>query len=87
MPDISMCQNTKCLSHTKCYRFTATPNELWQSYAEFKPIDGEDRCSHYWNRDEYTEGMRIRDRRKKSKVSKKSKIKYLNNILGMDVNK
>lgn len=35
MPDISMCQNKECPSKNDCLRFTAKPNEIWQSYAEF----------------------------------------------------
>lgn len=37
MPDISMCLNEECPLKDRCYRFTATPNEDWQSYAEFAP--------------------------------------------------
>lgn len=32
MPDISMCEGLHCPIKNKCYRFTATPNEPYQSY-------------------------------------------------------
>lgn len=35
MPDISMCDNRKCPSSKYCYRFTATPTQYRQSYADF----------------------------------------------------
>lgn len=39
MPDITMCHGTNCEVKTKCYRFTATPSENWQSYFEGIPSD------------------------------------------------
>ena len=48
MPDISLCRNVLCPSKDYCYRFTATPSELRQSYTEFTPEDGEDECSYFW---------------------------------------
>lgn len=36
MPDISMCQNDSCPLKEKCYRFMAIPDDVWQSYTEFK---------------------------------------------------
>lgn len=45
MPDISMCLNKTCPSKDQCYRFTATPDEHWQSYGGFTP-DG-DRCEFF----------------------------------------
>jgi len=32
MPDISMCNGYDCPKRNKCYRFTARPDEYWQSY-------------------------------------------------------
>ena len=32
MPDISMCKGGSCLLRLNCYRYTATPEELGQSY-------------------------------------------------------
>ena len=35
MPDISMCQNESCKHKSICYRYTAIPNEYWQTYTTF----------------------------------------------------
>lgn len=32
MPDISMCKGGNCLLRLNCHRYTATPEELGQSY-------------------------------------------------------
>ena len=37
MPDISMCVNVECVKKKNCYRYMAKPDEIWQSYADFKP--------------------------------------------------
>jgi len=39
MADITMCQNETCLSKSTCWRFTATPNQYWQSYCYFGEKD------------------------------------------------
>lgn len=36
MSDISKCNDTSCPSKDHCYRFTAPPNEHWQSYSDFQ---------------------------------------------------
>jgi hypothetical protein len=47
MPDITMCPGTNCPQREKCYRFTAKPDEYWQSYFIDPPIkDG--KCDLYW---------------------------------------
>jgi len=47
MPDITMCPGTDCSQKEKCYRFTAKPDEYWQSYFIEAPIkDG--KCEYYW---------------------------------------
>ncbi len=46
MPDISMCANEECKFKTKCYRYRAVPDVVWQAYADFKPIDG--KCVDFW---------------------------------------
>lgn len=33
----------------KCYRFTAVPTPDWQSYAEYKPVNG--KCDSFWDKD------------------------------------
>ena len=47
MPDISMCRDKTCPSRTVCYRFTAVPNPLRQSYASFDR-KGMRTCGDYW---------------------------------------
>ena len=47
MADISMCMNTDCPSREKCYRFTAKANPYRQSYMDFKPEDGADKCEDF----------------------------------------
>ena len=56
MPDISMCTNEKCPSKEKCYRFMAVPSDWRQSYSEWKPKEGEDKCDGFW---EIQKGQRI----------------------------
>jgi hypothetical protein len=48
MPDISMCNNRSCPSSKYCYRFTATPTEYRQSYANFSVEKDEINCDHFW---------------------------------------
>ena len=51
MPDISMCQNEDCPVRYGCYRYTALPDEHWQSYAQFElkkdTITGEYTCDDF----------------------------------------
>lgn len=47
MPDISMCANDSCPSRNECYRFRAIPNEHRQSYQQYSPKEGEDRCDDF----------------------------------------
>jgi hypothetical protein len=46
MPDISMCINEDCPMKLTCYRYTATPTPLRQSYMSFKWDDTG--CDHFW---------------------------------------
>lgn len=48
MPDITMCMNKSCPSKDTCYRFTASPNVMRQSYSAFQVEEGLDKCNHYW---------------------------------------
>jgi len=48
-PDISMCANALCPSKEYCYRFTAKPNPMRQSYVGFTLEDDETSCSHFWS--------------------------------------
>lgn len=47
MPDISMCQNEKCPSRTRCHRFTAKPS-IRQSYFAPQIPKGKLQCEHFW---------------------------------------
>lgn len=51
-----MCRGTNCPVRERCYRFTAPPNEYWQSFFTEVPIrieDGKLKCDHYWGDNEY----------------------------------
>ena len=50
MPDIAMCENEKCPLKQDCFRYTATPSEHRQSYADFEPTvkDGKVSCDWFW---------------------------------------
>jgi len=54
MPDITMCKNTVCTLKDKCYRFTAKPNKLRQSYFNGNYDTKTKKCSLFWNNDEYS---------------------------------
>ena len=49
MPDITMCDNKQCPLMQSCYRSTAIPTPLWQSWIHFTPtiIDGDAKCDNY----------------------------------------
>lgn len=55
MADITMCSGVGCPARQNCYRFTAEPSKLWQSYFTKVPFDGEE-CEHHWRLDE-TKGI------------------------------
>ena len=44
-PDITMCSNEDCPKKLDCYRFTAPPDQYWQSYCKFELKDGE--CEYF----------------------------------------
>lgn len=51
MSDISMCINEYCPLKEHCYRYTATPHEIWQAYGNFEYYvdkDGQVKCDQYW---------------------------------------
>ena len=50
MPDITMCKSIFCPLKTKCYRYTATPSEYWQSYFMDSPYSEEkEECKYFWD--------------------------------------
>jgi hypothetical protein len=50
MPDFSMCKNYLCPLSEKCYRFTAKPDPMWQSYALFEP-ESDGTCLYFIDSD------------------------------------
>lgn len=64
MPDISMCKAQKadgavCKVKDKCWRFTAAPDPLWQSYFQEAPFIGGKvakpyrYCESFWGYDNF----------------------------------
>jgi len=52
MADITMCEGNNCPLKDRCFRYTATANEHWQSWMGVSPyIDGS--CELYWPNDNY----------------------------------
>ena len=45
--DITMCKGTDCPIKESCYRFTATKNEILQSYF-VKPPFKDGKCDMFW---------------------------------------
>jgi hypothetical protein len=43
--DISKCKGNDCPIKSKCYRYTAVPDQIWQCYADFKYENGE--CEYF----------------------------------------
>jgi len=51
MPDITMCPNNyNCTLAKTCYRFSAIPNQFYQSYADFKQDPKTGKCDQYYER-------------------------------------
>jgi hypothetical protein len=48
MPDISMCNNKQCKFKEECYRFTATPDKIWQTYGVFDFKDKTSMDTFFW---------------------------------------
>jgi hypothetical protein len=67
MPDISCCKGGHCMLRLNCHRYTATPDELGQSYFSDPPykvnmmLDDNISslgvvtlsCAYFWNNDRY----------------------------------
>ncbi len=67
MPDISMCTGGNCPLRLNCYRYTAKPEPLGQSYFGEPPymlklmLDSKEKslgvatsaCAYFWNNEEY----------------------------------
>jgi len=50
MADITMCNGEGCKQKDKCYRHTAKPCELRQSYFAEPPKTSPTECEYYWDR-------------------------------------
>lgn len=49
MSDITKCNFEGCPLKEKCYRYTTTADELWQSYFSVVPYDKEkESCNYFW---------------------------------------
>lgn len=51
MPDISMCTGENCPRKETCWRFTAPPTPIMQSYFQTPPISHDATCDWYWEDD------------------------------------
>lgn len=49
MADITMCTGKDCPMAKDCHRYTATPNNIRQSYFGKPPINSNKKCDYYWN--------------------------------------
>lgn len=47
MPDITMCQDVECPKRKECYRYTAIPDNLMQSYFTVSPRITD--CDYFMN--------------------------------------
>jgi len=54
MPDITMCIDSICPLRENCYRFTAEPNDLYQSYFNISPAcyHGQFLCEYFIDNEE-----------------------------------
>jgi len=44
MPDIAKCKGEGCDKKERCYRYTAEPDEYYQTYGYFDP----EGCEYFW---------------------------------------
>lgn len=47
MPDITMCHGDRCPRKESCYRHTAEPTPLRQSFFAVPPVKPDGSCDHY----------------------------------------
>lgn len=47
MADIAMCGGEHCPIKQKCYRYTATPNQEWQSWHDYVYDPDKKQCDGY----------------------------------------
>ena len=47
MPDITMCRGDDCPKRETCYRFTAIPDQYWQSWFVETPEYKNGECHEY----------------------------------------
>ena len=56
MPDISKCFGKDCTLKESCYRYTSRA-DYYQSYADFKQINGE--CEYFWEIDRHESDTKV----------------------------
>ena len=76
MPDIAMCKNTTCPSSKYCYRFTATPSELRQSYGNFTLEEDEVSCSHFYPNGKDSEKCKRGGVKREGEICNKDECSY-----------
>jgi len=52
MADITMCPGNECSRKDMCYRYTATPNDFWQSQFTELPLKNGN-CTHFYDNTGY----------------------------------
>lgn len=63
MADITMCVNKKCPLRMKCHRYTAVPTPYYQSFADYKPVNG--KCDGFWDNKGLCSRFNIKDEQMK----------------------
>jgi hypothetical protein len=76
MPDISMCANALCPSKDYCHRFTATPSDFRQSYADFGPENQDDKCDHFWPNGKNSEKCKHEGVKREGEICNLEECKY-----------
>jgi hypothetical protein len=81
MPDITMCENKNCTLRKSCFRFTAIPTKVQQSYCNFVQ-DEYDYCEYFMDNGsnlmkiEKIKNLEISKTRYRKDISKIKIIKY-----------
>lgn len=57
MADITMCEDSTCKKHNRCYRFTAPKNQYWQSVFTMSPRKDKT-CEYFWDNNNKEERLR-----------------------------
>jgi len=49
VPDVTLCLEHNCPRREQCYRYTAKPDDRWQSYFTEKPCGDYMTCEEFWD--------------------------------------